>query len=67
MALNLMINSHKPEDVSLLNGLHYGAFTGFLFSMLTMGINYFSFSNPNFQTMAAIIAPIIGATKKSQS
>lgn len=39
-ALNFVINSHKPEDVSLLNGLHYGAFTGFFFSMLTMGINY---------------------------
>ena len=39
-ALNFMINSHKPEDVSLLKGLHYGAFTGFFFSMLTMGINY---------------------------
>ena len=39
-ALNFMINSHKPEDVNLLKGLHYGAFTGFFFSMLTMGINY---------------------------
>jgi len=39
-ALNYVINSHKPEDVSLLIGLHYGAFTGFFFSMLTMGINY---------------------------
>jgi hypothetical protein len=39
-ALNFMINSHKSEDVSLLKGLHYGAFTGFFFSMLTMGINY---------------------------
>ena len=39
-ALNFVINSHKPEDVSLLQGLHYGAFTGFFFSMLTMGINY---------------------------
>jgi len=39
-ALNFVINSHKAEDVSLLMGLHYGAFTGFFFSMLTMGINY---------------------------
>jgi hypothetical protein len=39
-ALNFVINSHKPEDVSLLKGLHYGAFTGFFFSMLTIGINY---------------------------
>ncbi len=39
-ALNFVINSHKPADVSLLMGLHYGAFTGFFFSMLTMGINY---------------------------
>ena len=39
-ALNFVINSHKPEDVSLLLGLHYGAFMGFFFSMLTMGINY---------------------------
>jgi hypothetical protein len=39
-ALNFVINSHKPEDVSLMSGLHYGAFTGFFFSMLTLGINY---------------------------
>jgi hypothetical protein len=39
-ALNFVINSHKPEDVSLKMGLHYGAFTGFFFAMLTMGINY---------------------------
>ena len=39
-ALNFVINSHKPEHVSLLMGLHYGAFTGFFFSMMTMGINY---------------------------
>jgi len=39
-ALNFVINSHKPEDVSMLKGLHYGAFTGFFFSMMTMGINY---------------------------
>jgi len=39
-ALNFVINSHKPENVSLLMGLHYGAFTGFFFSMLTMGFNY---------------------------
>ena len=39
-ALNFVINSHKPEDVSLLRGLHYGAFTGLFFCMLTMGINY---------------------------
>jgi hypothetical protein len=39
-ALNFVINSHKAEDVNLLTGLHYGAFTGFFFSMLTMGINY---------------------------
>lgn len=39
-ALNFVINSHKPENVSLGMGLHYGAFTGFFFSMLTMGINY---------------------------
>jgi len=39
-ALNFVINSHKPEEVSLMRGLHYGVFTGFFFSMLTMGINY---------------------------
>ena len=39
-ALNFVINSHKPEEVSLLRGLHYGAFTGLFFCMLTMGINY---------------------------
>ncbi|MCK9411498.1 MAG: DUF1761 domain-containing protein [Prolixibacteraceae bacterium] len=39
-ALNFVINSHKPEEVSILKGLHYGAFTGFFFSMMTMGINY---------------------------
>jgi len=39
-ALNFVINSHKAEDVSLGMGLHYGAFTGFFFAMLTMGINY---------------------------
>jgi len=39
-ALNFVINSHKAEEVSLFQGLHYGAFTGFFFSMLTMGINY---------------------------
>ena len=39
-ALNFVINSHKAEDVSLLIGVHYGAFMGFFFSMLTMGINY---------------------------
>lgn len=39
-ALNYVINSHKAEDVSLQMGLCYGAFTGFFFSMLTIGINY---------------------------
>ena len=39
-ALNFVINSHKAEEVSLWKGLHYGVFTGFFFSMLTMGINY---------------------------
>lgn len=39
-ALNFVINSHKAEDVSLTTGLCYGLFTGFFFSMLTMGINY---------------------------
>lgn len=39
-ALNFVINSHKPEEVSMLRGLHYGAFTGFFFSMMTTGINY---------------------------
>ena len=39
-ALNFVINSHKPEHVSLLTGLHYGAFMGFFFSMMTMGVNY---------------------------
>ena len=39
-ALNFVINSHKAEDVSVSMGLLYGAFTGFFFSMLTMGINY---------------------------
>ena len=39
-ALNFVINSHKPEEVSMLKGLHYGAFTGFFFSMMTMGVNY---------------------------
>jgi hypothetical protein len=39
-ALNFVINSHKPESVGLLIGLHYGAFMGFFFSMMTIGINY---------------------------
>ncbi len=39
-ALNFVINSHKAEEVSMLQGLQYGLFTGFFFSMLTMGINY---------------------------
>jgi hypothetical protein len=39
-ALNFVINSHKPENVSLFSGLHYGVFMGFFFSMMTMGINY---------------------------
>jgi hypothetical protein len=39
-ALNFVINSHKAEDVNLGMGLHYGAFMGFFFGMLTMGINY---------------------------
>jgi hypothetical protein len=39
-ALNFVINSHRAEDVSLSAGLCYGLFTGFFFSMLTMGINY---------------------------
>ncbi len=39
-ALNFVINSHKAEDVSLTTGLIYGLFTGFFFSMLTMGVNY---------------------------
>ncbi|HPM00523.1 MAG TPA: DUF1761 domain-containing protein, partial [Candidatus Cloacimonadota bacterium] len=39
-ALNFVINSHKAEDVSLTMGLTYGLFTGFFFSMMTMGINY---------------------------
>ena len=39
-ALNFVINSHKPENVSLLSGLQYGAFMGFFFSMLTIGVNY---------------------------
>ena len=33
-ALNFVINSHKPENVNLGLGLHYGAFMGFFFSML---------------------------------
>ena len=39
-ALNFVINSHKPEHVSVWTGLYLGVFTGFFFSMLTMGINY---------------------------
>jgi len=39
-ALNFVINSHNAADVTMLTGLHYGVFTGFFFSMLTMGINY---------------------------
>lgn len=39
-ALNFVINSHKPEEVSMLKGLYYGAFIGCFFSMTTMGINY---------------------------
>lgn len=39
-ALNFVINSHKPEEVCMLKGLYYGAFTGFFFSMMTMGVNY---------------------------
>ena len=39
-ALNFVINSHKPENVNLGMRLHYGLFTGFFFSMMTIGINY---------------------------
>jgi hypothetical protein len=39
-ALNFVINSYKPEYVSLLSRLHYWTFVGFFFSMLTMGANY---------------------------
>jgi hypothetical protein len=39
-ALNFVINSHRAEEASLMTGLHHAAFTGFFFSMLTMGINY---------------------------
>jgi hypothetical protein len=39
-ALNFVINSHKPEDVNMYRGFHYGVFTGFFFAMLTNGINY---------------------------
>ncbi len=39
-ALNFVINAHKPEHVSLKSGLYYGAFIGFFFSMMTMGVNY---------------------------
>ena len=39
-ALNFVINSHKPEEVDMWKGLHFGAFTGFFFSMMTMGVNY---------------------------
>ena len=39
-ALNFVINSHKPDYVSLLSWLHYCAFVGFFFSILTMGANY---------------------------
>ena len=39
-ALNFMINSHKAEDVTMWSGVMYGVFTGFFFSMLTIGINY---------------------------
>ncbi|MCK9639627.1 MAG: DUF1761 domain-containing protein [Prolixibacteraceae bacterium] len=39
-ALNFVINSHKPEEVSLSKGLQYGAFTGLFFSMTSVGINY---------------------------
>lgn len=39
-ALNFVINSHKPEEVSLMVGLHYGAFIGFFFAMMAVGINY---------------------------
>jgi hypothetical protein len=39
-ALNFVINSHKAEEVSLVRGLQYGIFTGFFFSMLTLGVNY---------------------------
>ena len=31
---------HKPEDVTWINGLWLGLFTGVIFSMFTMGINY---------------------------
>jgi hypothetical protein len=39
-ALNFVINVHKAEEVSLMMGLGLGVFTGFFFSLLTMGINY---------------------------
>ena len=38
--MNLMLNVHKPEDVSWLNGMYLGLFTGLFFSMTTIGINY---------------------------
>jgi len=41
-ALNIVTNSHKPEDVGLLSGLHYGALVGIFLSMMIMGINYFT-------------------------
>jgi hypothetical protein len=41
-ALNFVINSHKPEDVSLFKGLHYGVFTGFFFAMQWGSITFTS-------------------------
>jgi hypothetical protein len=39
-ALNFVINSHKPEMISVGMGLHMGVFTGFFFCMMIMGVNY---------------------------
>lgn len=38
--MNLMLNVHKPEDITWLSGLYLGLFIGIVFSMTTMGINY---------------------------
>lgn len=39
-ALNFVINTHKPEMVTLGMGFMMGVFTGFFFCMMIIGVNY---------------------------
>lgn len=38
--LSLMLGFHKPENISWLNGLYLGLFSGIFFAVTTIGINY---------------------------